>query len=321
MTDARTWAKRIEADHELMESLGCEGAGMTLKELSVEYMEQWTGRDTNQSIRVKHWVEVIGHHKLVDITKTIIESQVQKLEQGQCKRGNGVGQTVAMNKTRSPATINRYTSALSSMLKYALSKSYITINPTSKIPAKTLNNKIVRYLSDKERRDLLAACKQSSWGKLYLVTLLGMTTGMRKSEMMNLKWSGIDFDRSVAMLSTTKNGDPRHCPIPSFAMAELKKFREIGDGLVFPSKLLPNQPIVFKKHWLKALERAGVSNFRFHDLRHTAASYMIMNGVDIYETATILGHKDVQTTQRYAHLSTEHISKANEKAMANIFNN
>ena len=148
-----------------------------------------------------------------------------------------------------------------------------------------------------------------------------MTTGMRKSEMMNLKWSDIDFARSVAMLSTTKNGDPRHCPIPSIAMMELKKFRGIGDGLVFPSKLLPDQPIVFKKHWLKALERAGVSGFRFHDLRHTAASYMIMNGVDIYETATILGHKDVQTTQRYAHLSTDHISKANEKAMAKIFNN
>ena len=319
-TDARTWAKRIEADHELMESLGCKGAGLALKELAKEYMAQWKGQDTNQVIRVNFWAETIGHYKVVDVTTDIVRKQLKELEQGQCKRGDGVGKVKLMDKTRSPATVNRYRSVLSAMFKYAIGEGYTVLNPVTKVPAKALDNQIVRYLSDNERNSLLSACKQSSWKHLHLVVLLGMTTGMRKAEMMNLKWSDIDFTRSVAMLATTKNGEPRHCPIPSIVMVELKKIRQVGDVLIFPSRLIPTQPIEFKKHWSKALKQANIADFRFHDLRHTAASYMVMNGMTLFEAATVLGHKDTQTTTRYAHLSVDHVSKATEKAMANVFN-
>ena len=165
---------------------------------------------------------------------------------------------------------------------------------------------------------MLAACRQSSWKPLYRLVLLAMTTGMRKAELMNLRWSDIDFTRAVAMLATTKNGEPRHCPIPSVALDELKAVRQVGDSLVFPSKKIPTQPFEFRKHWFKALGEAGIEDFRFHDLRHTAASYMVMNGMSLYETATVLGHKDTQTTARYAHLSIEHVSNLTEKAMSGI---
>jgi len=111
-TDARTWAKRIEADLELMESLGCKGAGLTLKELAKEYMLQWKGQDTNQVIRVKFWGEALGNYKVVDITTDIVRNQLKILEQGQCKRGDGVGKAKLMDKTRSPATVNRYRSVV-----------------------------------------------------------------------------------------------------------------------------------------------------------------------------------------------------------------
>jgi integrase len=75
---------------------------------------------------------------------------------------------------------------------------------------------------------LLAACRKSSWKPLYRLVLLAMTTGMRKSELMNLRWSDIDFTRSVAMLATTKNGEPHHCPIPSVAPDELKAIRKVA---------------------------------------------------------------------------------------------
>jgi len=318
-TDARVWAKRIEADYELMESLGCTGASLSMRELAAEYIAQWTGKDANQALKVKFWAEALGDLKIIDVTTDIVRAQLKELENGQCRRGDGTGKVKLMDRTRSPATVNRYRSTLSAMFKYAIGESYTTQNPVTKIPVKPLNNEIKRYLSDDERVRLLAACKESSWEKLHLLVLLGMTTGMRKSEMMNLKWSDIDFTRSVAMLATTKNGDTRHSPIPSIAMNELKKIRQVGSGLIFPSKLMPTKPFEFKKRWASALEQAGITNFRFHDLRHTAASYMVMNGMTLHETGVVLGHKSTQTTVRYAHLSLSHISQATDKVMNNVF--
>jgi len=144
------------------------------------------------------------------------------------------------------------------MLKYAVSQGYITTNPVVKVPTKALNNKIVRYLSDTERQDLLAACRKSSRKPLYRLVLLAMATGMRKSELMNLRWSDIDFTRSVAMLATTKNGEPRHCPIPSVALDELKTVRQVGDSVVFSSEKIPTKPFEFRKHWIKAINIAGI---------------------------------------------------------------
>jgi len=72
--------------------------------------------------------------------------------------------------------------------------------------------------------------------------------------------------------------------------------------------------------WTRALQRANIKNFRFHDLRHTAASYLVMNGASLHETAEILGHKSTQTTKRYAHLSTDHKSALSERVMEKVFN-
>jgi len=149
---------------------------------------------------------------------------------------------------------------------------------------------------------------------------MAITTGMRKSEMMHLRWSDIDFDRSLARLADTKNGSPRHNPIPAPAMQELKKFRKTGNDYIFSSPYKPSVPFEFTKRWKAALTLAGIENFRFHDLRHTAASYLVMAGATLHETAEILGHKSTETTKRYAHLSTQHKSALAERVMGNIFN-
>jgi len=319
-TDARIWAKRIDADLELAEAMGCKGATMTFSDLSDEYISEWKGKDPNQLLRLAHWRGVLGDTKLVNITVDSIRLELKSIEHSQCRRGDGTGKTENLGRTRSPATINRYRSVLSSVLRYAVNEGYLTVNPVSKVPSKPLNNKIVRYLSDSERNRLLTSCKNATWTPLYMLVLLALTSGMRKGEIMNLRWCDIDFKRSVAMLKTTKNGEPRHCPIPQIALEELKKARGVGTSLIFPSTTNSDKPFEFKKHWAKALKEAGVNTFRFHDLRHSAASYLAMGGLSLFEIATILGHKDIKTTTRYAHLSTEHITKASEGVMRNVFN-
>jgi integrase len=316
LADARAWVKRIESDDEQMEALGMAGAGMTFSELIDEYMQQWQGRDLNQVYRLEHWRGVIGKYKLVDITAALLRQKLKEYHAGRCKRGNGKQRSKTLNKPRAAASVNRHRSTISGALSYAVREGYLMTNPMQKVPSQSVNNGRVRYLSDGEREALFAACKQSAWPKLYLIVVLATCTGMRKGEMLGLRWSDIDFDEGLAYLEMTKNGEPRVCPIPSPALAELKRHREIGNGLVFPSNKKPGQPLEFKKHWLQALEAAGVENFRFHDLRHTAASYLVMQGATLHETAEILGHKDLATTRRYAHLSTEHKKRVAERVMS-----
>jgi len=143
--------------------------------------------------------------------------------------------------------------------------------------------------------------------------------------MMNLRYSDIDFDKGLANLGDSKNGEPRLNAIPAATMNELKKFRQVGNGLLFNGtktvkgvKTDTGKPFEFRKRWYAALKEAGITKFRFHDLRHTSASYLIMNGASLKEVAEILGHKSTQTSDRYAHLSTEHKSKLVERVMSKV---
>jgi len=110
---------------------------------------------------------------------------------------------------------------------------------------------------------------------------------MRKSELMGLRWNDIDFNNNLAYLADTKNGSPSVNPIPEVAMHELKKFRQVGNSLVFsrPDKMNKDgtithvdKPFHFRKQWKKALADANITDYRFHDNRHSAASYLVMGG-------------------------------------------
>lgn len=316
--DAETWAKPIDADREKMEALGLRGASMTFRDLVNEYAQQWNKRDQNQFYRLAYWSKELGHYKLADISGPLLRQKLKDFQKGHCLRGDGVNKSKTLKKTRSPATVNRHRGTLGGLFKYALQESYINSNPLQKTNCLEVDNSRVRYLSDEERERLFNACKQSSWPQLFTLVLMATCTGMRKSEMLNLKWKDIDFDKGLAFLVTTKNGDPRVCPIPTPALNELKKIRGVGAALVFLSEIKPTQPIEFKKHWHKALKQAAIENFRFHDLRHTAGSYLAMNNAKLLEIKEILGHKDISSTLRYTHLSTEHKSKVSERVMTKI---
>ena len=141
---------------------------------------------------------------------------------------------------------------------------------------------------------------------------------MRRGEILNLKWSDIDLDRGVILLQTTKNGERRFVPLVGIALDLLKSknTNQSTNSLVFPASHSPLKPIDIRSAWETTLRKAEIFNFRFHDLRHTTASYLAMNQASLLEIGILLGHKTVQMTKRYAHLSNTHIC-----ALSKLLNN
>jgi integrase len=147
---------------------------------------------------------------------------------------------------------------------------------------------------------------------------MSLTTGARMGELFGLHWDEIDFKERTTLLIYTKNGESRILTIPESTMDELQRFREIGSGLLFPSPTRFRKPFEFRKHWHKAMVDAGIEGFRFHHLRHSCASMLVINGATLYETAQVLGHKSTQTTARYAHLSVDHKQALTDRILGNV---
>lgn len=300
---------------ELFKKLGLEVELMTFHELVHAYMLQWTGKDKNQIYRAAYWQDIFDSKPIKSIKSKHVRKAISSFASEFKKDGAGNPTT----QLRSSNTVIRYKAVLSAIFKYAIQQGDLEDNPVDGVFVKATPNKITRYLDDEERNALLIACRESSWSKLYLLVILAITTGMRKSELMYLRWSDIDFDTDLARLSDTKNGEPRVNPIPKPAMDELKNFRQVGNSYIFNSPAKPNKPFEFRRRWFDALKQAGIEEFRFHDLRHTAASYLVMGGATLHEAAEILGHKSTETTKRYAHLSTQHKSEVAGKIMGKVF--
>ncbi len=302
----------------LFQKLGIELEFMTFEMLADEYMQQWKGKDRNQVYRALYWQETFNDTPIKSISTKLIKKAVKDFAAAYAFSTDGTGHK--STKTRSSNTVIRYKAVLSSIFKYAIHEGYMKDNPVDDVFIAATPNKIERYLSGEERIKLMAECKNSTWDKMHLLVLLAVTTGMRKSELMGLRWTDIDFDKGLASLRYTKNGESRNNPIPEVTLIELRKFRQIGSSLIFNSPARPDRPFEFRKQWLGALSRAGIESFRFHDLRHTAASYLVQAGATLYETAQVLGHKSTQTTERYAHLGTAHKQAVVERVMSEVFN-
>jgi integrase len=217
-------------------------------------------------------------------------------------------------KTRSNATVNRYMACLSIVLSKAVKEwQWMEENPMLKVTKMKEPRGRVRFLSDEERKKLLNECKKLSY-ELYLLVLIAISTGARYGEIVNLKWQEIDFDNGLFHFMDTKNGEDRGVPIPSIVKEELKEFskiRNIKSDYVF-IRTDGEKLIYFRGKFDDAIENAKINNFRFHDLRHTAASYLAMNGASLLEIAEILGHKTLSMVKRYSHLTRKHTAQLME---------
>jgi integrase len=173
------------------------------------------------------------------------------------------------------------------------------------------------FLSPEQRTSLLQACKTSANSRLYVVVVIAIATGMRRGEIQRLRWSKIDLSRGVAILEETKNGEPLRIKFGRYPLEMLKTYRRVCDpsvDLLFPSTTDLEKPLCFRTAWNTAHTKAGLpKTFVFHSLRHSFASDLAASGAQLLDIATLLNHKSINTTKRYAHLTREHTDRLVEK--------
>jgi integrase len=309
ITLAKKWKKVTEVEIEKGRYFDrIEAQRHTLGEAIDRYINDILPSKPKNAKNVRHhllwWKEQLGAYSLDAIKPSLLAEQRDLLQKEPTARG----------KLRSATTVVRYLASLSHLFTICIKEwNWMTDNPIRKISKPKISNNRVRFLEDEERMRLLEQCKKSRCSVLYLVVILALTTGMRYSEIMKLKKEDVDLEKEVITLQETKNGEVRSLPIVNLPLELLRNHIKNNPhekiALIFPSPNDPKKPLDIRSAWDRAVRDAKISNFRFHDLRHTTASYLAMNGSSLLDIAVLLGHKDLQMTKRYAHLSQEHKRK------------
>lgn len=323
LTDARKWAAATEsAIREGRHFKTTEAKRRTVAELIDRYTaEALAGKKDAASLsgHLRWWRAEVGHLALADLTPARIADARDKLAATPIEPKKAGGAP----RKRQPATVVKAMAALSHALSVAVKEwGWLDDSPMRKVRKPALPRGRVRFLSDDERARLLAACKESGNPWLYLVAVLALSTGARQGEIMGLTWDDVDLVKGRAILHDTKNGERRALHLTGLALELLRehaRVRRMDTPLLFPSNTNPRQPVDLRSPWVKALKQAGIEDFRFHDLRHSAASYLAMNGASLAEIAEVLGHKTLQMVRRYAHLSDTHVSGVVERMNQKIF--
>ena len=180
----------------------------------------------------------------------------------------------------------------------------VKANPTKGVPLMEENNKKERYLSvDEAQRLYDAVCKSQNTMLQYIVPML-ILTGARKREVLDAKWEDFDFNRCIWRIPITKSGKARHVPLSDGALNILSTMpRDMKCEWTFPNPDTKKPFVNIFFAWDTARKSVGLGDVRIHDLRHSHASFLVNAGRTLYEVQNILGHTQVKTTQRYAHLS------------------
>ena len=304
--EAKTWASELEKQMRMgrfQDARTCEN--ITLAKSIERYLDQVsTQKRPNSLRRDKDSARAILNG--FGVTIFLNEVTPQRLAQYRDNR---------MKKV-SPSSIQKEFALLSHLFNVARREWGILIeNPVLEVLRPKIRNNRTRFLTKEEAQRLLDAAKTSRNQKLYPYLLVMMHTGMRPSEAAGLKWGDVDLDKRLVKLQVTKT-DMRYVPLTEMAETILRSIRSdnaTSSMYVFlppesvASKQLADVPCLhFKKSFMTAKIKAGLEDLHLHDLRHTAASHLLMAGVDLRTLAEILGHKTLQMVHRYTHLLNEH---------------
>jgi integrase len=307
-SDAERWARKLEAGIDRDDAgLTNEGQKHTLADAIARYraevlpdLRPETARKYEQHLAF--WGPKLGHLRLSELAPAKIAETRDEL-------------TAA---GKAPATVNRHLATLAAVLTACMKRwHWLTASPMRQVQKPTERNHGTRFLSEPELARLLDACRQSESADLYLAVLLSITTGARAGEILGLRWSDLDLTAGTMVVradaETTTKGGARSLPIVAEALGLLPARRDAerqgkvtplyDAGLVFPSRVTRSKPVSLRTPWETALRRAGIESFRWHDLRHSAASLLAKGGASLLEIGAVLGHKSANTTKRYSHLT------------------
>ena len=331
LSDAKAWAQKLESDIRKGETLNVldEAKRHTVADVLKRYEDDVLPNKAPSTQRVektlmKYWNRELGAYALTYLKPELIEQKLKALREKGDTRGNN---KESGHKPMAKQTLKHYRDSLEKYLNHAHQWGWMGANPLDKVQRVTkIKNARVRYLTDREREKLLKACQASLNPQLYPMVIFALSTGARLGEIMNLGLDDLDLKRQRAVLRETKNGETRVIPI----VGHLNKIlnQQITYALSFYSDdylgkifLFPRSDglaaLDMRSSWRTARKAAGLQDFRFHDLRHSAASYLAMNGATLLEIAAVLGHKTLDMVKRYSHLSESHtsgiVSKMNNK--------
>jgi integrase len=259
--------------------------------------------DSVEMIHRLHLLPRFGKMRVTDITSLIVAQWLAE------KRAAGLA----------PGTIEK--------LRVTMSRSYELAsqagvhgcdkNPARGFPRKPLNNARNVYLSKEEAARLRVAVADSQNIQLQYIVGLLLFTGARKRELLDSRWENVNIDRRTWFIPTSKSGKSRHVPLSTAALAiieALPRFKDCPWLVPNPATGLPFVSV--KSAWSRAIRVAKLPGLRIHDLRHSAASFMVNSGVDLFAVGRVLGHANVASSARYAHLSNDTLLAAVEAGAA-----
>lgn len=279
----------------------------TLKEMIDRYRREYTeNKDYFQKARDETIFKQFKSYFGEDATLQDIENTVGGYEQFRKAQG------------RKPATIHKELSLLRRMFNVARKQWKWKIeNPVSDIELPKLKNERVRYLSHQEYKKLFRALDrmEETWLKPFVI--IALDTGLRQNNIYNLMWSEVDMSRRMIIINAEKmkNNDYIGIPLTERAYNTLRELQKVKciEGCVFHEN---GNRLHYKKvqrAFSRAITNAGITNFRFHDLRHCFCSTLRQRGVDLHTIAVLAGHKDLRMTKRYSHLNVESLRSAVSK--------
>jgi integrase len=314
---------------ERMRALAARPQSMTVRELVDRYMTQYAGHDCTRGQRLGAWLAMVGDFTLEQVDSDLMHAGRAEFAtapplvyMGLDHAGAKIFKVKARAKVKSTATLNRYMVSIAAVFTWAIEQRLTPkgwVHPCRGIKRLPESDGRVRFLDEDERARLFAACKASKYPRLYPLVLAAMLTGARRGELLGLRWCDIDLAKGVASLGRTKNGDRRTLVLLPQVIEALRPLQGDPERFLFGSVRSKFQaPANTDSAWRDAVARAEVRNFRFHDLRHCCASYLAQAGTPLNVIAEVLGHRKLDMTKRYSHLTTQTKASAMRSALGNI---
>lgn len=293
--DAKAWADAIETELREQRKRGGvreDVTTLTVAGVAKEFLEdpETMGLRYYDSLTllIAWWVDHYGTSKVMELNVLTLREARDKLRPG-----------------RAAGTVNRYLSAMRSCWNWARSAGLIPADyawPTRLMLTEPKGR--TRYLDDDELARLTAASAAHSL-VMHAAVVTSLACGVRQSELLRLKWADVDFDRKRVRVLLSKNDDARAIHLPDSAatvLKALKNSRVVGQQVFTKTDGTELGKNELEHRWRSIRSTAALENFRWHDLRHSCASFLAQNGASLLEIGGVLGHKSPSVTQRYSHL-------------------